>query len=133
MKTAIATLILALAAGTAHGQGFNIQRHEPTAAGEWSFAVDHPWYTRSKYFGAAGITLDYAHNPLVFGTVSGGTFSKTQAVVGHQLTLHLDLIAGAEVHHIVEALFKAFGRALAEAVALDAGVKGVPSTKGVLE
>jgi len=93
MKTAIATLILALAAGTAHGQGFNIQRHEPTAAGEWSFAVDHPWYTRSKYFGAAGITLDYAHNPLVFGTVSGGTFSKTQAVVGHQLTLHLDLAA----------------------------------------
>ncbi|NLF17167.1 MAG: imidazoleglycerol-phosphate dehydratase HisB [Lentisphaerae bacterium] len=49
------------------------------------------------------------------------------------LTLHLDLIAGAEVHHAFEALFKAFGRALAEAVALDAGVKGVPSTKGVLE
>ncbi len=49
------------------------------------------------------------------------------------LTLHLDLLAGAEVHHAFEALFKAFGRALAEAVALDAGVKGVPSTKGVLE
>jgi len=49
------------------------------------------------------------------------------------LTLHLDLLAGAEVHHAFEALFKAFGRALAEAVALDAGVQGVPSTKGVLE
>ena len=46
--------------------GFQINRYEPTAAGEWSFWVDHPWYSSTRYF-AAGITLNYAHNPLVFG------------------------------------------------------------------
>jgi imidazoleglycerol-phosphate dehydratase len=49
------------------------------------------------------------------------------------LTLHLDLLAGAEVHHAFEAIFKAFGRALDQAVAHDPCSTGVPSTKGVLE
>ena len=48
-------------------------------------------------------------------------------------TLHLDLLAGAEVHHTFEAVFKAFGRALDQAVADDPRSTGVPSTKGVLE
>jgi imidazoleglycerol-phosphate dehydratase len=49
------------------------------------------------------------------------------------LTLHLDLLAGEENHHIFEAVFKAFGRALGQAVRLDPRCTGVPSTKGVLE
>jgi len=49
------------------------------------------------------------------------------------LTLHLDLLAGAEVHHAFEAIFKALGRALDQAAAVDPGSTGVPSTKGVLE
>jgi imidazoleglycerol-phosphate dehydratase len=49
-----------------------------------------------------------------------------------RLNLHLDLIRGRNSHHIAEATFKATARALAMAVAVDARVKGVPSTKGTL-
>lgn len=48
------------------------------------------------------------------------------------LTVHLDLVRGDNPHHIVEAAFKAFARALDAATALDPRVSGVPSTKGVL-
>ncbi len=47
------------------------------------------------------------------------------------LTLHVDLLACEENHHGLEAIFKAFGRALAQAVAVNG--KAVMSTKGVLE
>ena len=48
-----------------------------------------------------------------------------------KLTLHLRVEAGTNTHHVVEALFKAFARALRAAVA-QTGPGGVPSTKGVL-
>lgn len=48
------------------------------------------------------------------------------------LTLHLRLLAGRNAHHIAEAAFKAFGRALDQATRLDERVAGIPSTKGVL-
>lgn len=48
------------------------------------------------------------------------------------ITLHLRQMAGVNGHHIVEGAFKAFGRALAQAVALSDRIQGVPSTKGVL-
>ena len=49
------------------------------------------------------------------------------------ITLHLRQLAGDNVHHILEAAFKACGRALREAVAIDGALAGeVPSTKGVL-
>jgi imidazoleglycerol-phosphate dehydratase len=48
------------------------------------------------------------------------------------ITLHLHLVYGRNIHHCIEALFKAAGRALRQAVALDPKVKGVPSTKGSL-
>jgi imidazoleglycerol-phosphate dehydratase len=48
-----------------------------------------------------------------------------------KLTLHLRLEAGSNTHHMLEALFKAFARALRAAVA-ETGSGGVPSTKGVL-
>jgi imidazoleglycerol-phosphate dehydratase len=49
-----------------------------------------------------------------------------------RLTLHLRVERGTNVHHIVEAVFKAFARALGQATALDPAQRGVPSTKGVL-
>lgn len=53
-------------------------------------------------------------------------------VLNAGLTVHLDLIRGDNPHHIVEATFKAFARALEQATRLDPRVVGVPSTKGVL-
>jgi imidazoleglycerol-phosphate dehydratase len=49
-----------------------------------------------------------------------------------RLTLHLDLQAGTNAHHMIEACFKAFARALKAAVAVDPDETGVPSTKGTL-
>jgi imidazoleglycerol-phosphate dehydratase len=49
-----------------------------------------------------------------------------------KLTLHARVEAGTNAHHMVEATFKAFARALREAVAEDPRVQGVPSTKGLL-
>ncbi len=49
-----------------------------------------------------------------------------------RLTLHLDLQAGTNAHHMIEACFKAFARALRAAVAVDPTETGVPSTKGTL-
>jgi len=48
------------------------------------------------------------------------------------ITLHLDSLHGSNNHHIAEAVFKAFGRALREAVAVDPSIRGVLSTKGQL-
>jgi imidazoleglycerol-phosphate dehydratase len=50
-----------------------------------------------------------------------------------RITLHLNLRYGSNVHHSIEGLFKAFARALREAVSQDPRVKGVPSTKGMLQ
>lgn len=48
------------------------------------------------------------------------------------MTLHVRLLYGRNTHHIIEAIFKAFARALAEGVAIDSRVKGVMSSKGKL-
>jgi imidazoleglycerol-phosphate dehydratase len=56
-----------------------------------------------------------------------------RAVAGAaKLTLHVRVEAGSNAHHMVEASFKAFARALRVAAELDDRVEGVPSTKGVL-
>lgn len=56
-----------------------------------------------------------------------------QAFVNNgSLTLHVQSHYGRNTHHIIEAIFKALGRALKQAVAIDPRVKGVPSTKKVL-
>jgi imidazoleglycerol-phosphate dehydratase len=49
-----------------------------------------------------------------------------------KLTLHLRVEAGSNAHHMIEAAFKAFARALRQAVAIDPSEPGVPSTKGTL-
>ncbi|MBI3312141.1 MAG: imidazoleglycerol-phosphate dehydratase [Candidatus Omnitrophica bacterium] len=49
------------------------------------------------------------------------------------ITLHIDVLkAGGDIHHLLESVFKALGRALRAAVEKDPRVKGVPSTKGKL-
>lgn len=57
-----------------------------------------------------------------------------QGLVNHaRLTLHVDNIEGKNSHHIAETIFKAFGRALRQAVEIDSRMQGVlPSTKGAL-
>ena len=49
-----------------------------------------------------------------------------------RITLHIIVHYGRNTHHMIEAVFKALGRALDEATQLDPRVKGVPSTKGML-
>ena len=56
-----------------------------------------------------------------------------QAVSNHgRITLHVDAIRGNNNHHIIETVFKAFGRALRMAVESDPRVYDIPSTKGAL-
>jgi len=49
-----------------------------------------------------------------------------------KLTLHVRVEAGSNAHHMIEAAFKSFARALREAAAIDPTEQGVPSTKGTL-
>ena len=58
-------------------------------------------------------------------------FLRALAVNG-LLTLHVRLLTGKNTHHIIEAVFKALGRALRSAIAVVDPAGGVPSTKGVL-
>jgi imidazoleglycerol-phosphate dehydratase len=56
-----------------------------------------------------------------------------EAIVFHaMLTVHITVLAGRDPHHIAEAEFKAFARAMRQAVSLDPRVDGIPSTKGAL-
>lgn len=55
------------------------------------------------------------------------TFAKNANV-----NLHVEIYSGEDVHHVLEAVFKAFGIAMDEATQLDVRRKGVPSTKGVI-
>lgn len=88
--------------------------------------------------------LDFSGRPfLVFGAeipkIQLGNYDTEmteeffRAVAMHcGLTLHIRVLYGSNVHHIIEAIFKAFARAVAEAAAVDPRVKGVMSSKGVL-
>ena len=56
-----------------------------------------------------------------------------EAITFHAaITVHITVMGGRDPHHIAEAEFKAFARALRQAVALDPRVQGIPSTKGAL-
>jgi imidazoleglycerol-phosphate dehydratase len=56
-----------------------------------------------------------------------------QAVVNRAgLTLHLKVLAGENVHHIIEAMFKGFGRAIRQAGSIQEGRSRIRSTKGIL-
>lgn len=53
--------------------------------------------------------------------------------VNARMTLHIRLHYGKNLHHCLEAIYKAFGRALRAAITLDPKVSGAPSTKGILD
>ena len=56
-----------------------------------------------------------------------------QALVNNAgMTLHVEIISGEDTYHIIEAVFKALGRALKDAVSIDPRIKGILSTKGKL-
>ena len=93
----------------------------------------------------AQVALDVSGRPLCSmegirlpaGNIAGFEHEETEeffrAVASSaRLTLHLDLQAGTNAHHMIEACFKAFARALRAAVAVDPRETGVPSTKGTL-
>jgi imidazoleglycerol-phosphate dehydratase len=92
----------------------------------------------------AMVSLDISGRPyLAFSPVLppqniGGFSSELveeffRAVAMHAgLTIHVQLLAGKNAHHCVEAIFKAFGRALGDAVRVDNRIHGVMSTKGLL-
>ena len=49
------------------------------------------------------------------------------------ITLHINLLYGKNSHHIIEAIFKALGRALDEASSQDNRIDDIPSTKGIID
>src|SRR5690625_3235194 len=92
----------------------------------------------------ANVTLDISGRPYLVYNIEGlkdkvGQFDTElveeffRGFTNHaQLTLHINLHYGTNSHHIIEAIFKAFGRALAEASTIDEKISGIPSTKGLL-
>ena len=91
------------------------------------------------------VALDFSGRPyLVYGLVIPnqrvGTYDTElirefyQAVVNHaQMTLHVRMLESGNSHHIIEASFKAFARALRMAVELDPRrISTIPSSKGIL-
>ncbi|MBN2466814.1 MAG: imidazoleglycerol-phosphate dehydratase HisB [Deltaproteobacteria bacterium] len=75
--------------------------------------------------------------PISHGTVGGFDIEVIkeffQALTNSGgITLHINVPYGDNRHHIIEAVFKAFGRALSKAVTIDARIQGVMSTKGLL-
>ncbi len=71
---------------------------------------------------------------LIGGHFTGSLVRHVFESIAHNaaITLHVNLLAGRDGHHIAEAQFKAFARALRKAVEKDARVQGIPSTKGSL-
>ncbi len=77
------------------------------------------------------------HADLPTGSIAGFDHEETEeffraVAMTAKLTVHLRVEAGTNAHHMIEAAFKSFARALRAAVALDATETGVPSTKGTL-
>jgi len=71
--------------------------------------------------GATG-TFDHELTEEFFRAIASSAF----------LTIHLTIDSGTNAHHMIEAAFKAFARALRQAVAIDPREEGIPSTKGTL-
>jgi len=93
----------------------------------------------------ARVVIDISNRPVLVYRVTlkkttTGTFDTGlikeffRAVATHAgMTLHIDLLSGDEPHHVSEAIFKAFGRALDQATGTENRLNGkLPSTKGAL-
>lgn len=77
--------------------------------------------------------VDAVLTPLIGSYDSELTEEFLRALCVHAgITLHVKLMHGKNSHHIVEAIFKALGRALGDAVRKDPRIQGVMSTKGML-
>ncbi len=83
--------------------------------------------------GRSYIRLDAAFSAERVGTLETECVPEFFRALAEQagITLHMDLLAGRNTHHSIEAIFKAFGRALKEAVEVTG--TAMPSTKGILE
>ena len=127
------------------------------ASGDTDIDVHHTVEDVAISFGEASVPLDEAlahavvdvsgRPYLVHGGepagqeyhLIGGHFTGSltrhvfEAITLHaQICLHMRVLAGRDPHHIVEAQFKAFARALRAAIESDPRVDGIPSTKGLL-
>lgn len=92
----------------------------------------------------ASVVIDFSNRPFLaynvnFLRAKTGTFDSElveeffKAFVNtSRTTLHVNLLYGENTHHVIEAVFKAFGQALDEATSTDTRIRGVRSTKGVL-
>jgi imidazoleglycerol-phosphate dehydratase len=93
----------------------------------------------------ASVSLDISGRPYLVYKVNFPKKSKLknfepdliedffQAFVSNAgITLHVGVPYGRNTHHIIEAVFKALGRALRQSISVDPRVKGIPSTKGKL-
>lgn len=71
---------------------------------------------------------------LIGGHFTGSLVRHVFESIAHNaaITIHVNVLAGRDAHHIAEAQFKAFARALRKAVEKDPRVVGIPSTKGSL-
>lgn len=80
------------------------------------------------------LAYDVKPEPPEVGGISARLYREFfQALVNNAgLTLHIAMLSGEEGHHMLEAVFKAFGRALDAAAACDPRRQGPPSTKGTL-
>lgn len=90
------------------------------------------------------ISLDISGRPYLVYHVEGlkdkvGSFDTElveeffQAFATHaKVTLHINVAYGKNSHHIIESIFKGFGRALDQATMINPRIKGIPSTKGAL-
>ncbi|MEB3103164.1 imidazoleglycerol-phosphate dehydratase HisB [Ferviditalea candida] len=92
----------------------------------------------------AQVAIDISNRPHLeyraeFPSAQVGSFSTEMVheflwkfALEARITLHVIVHYGRNTHHMIEAVFKALGRALDEASSIDPRVQGVPSTKGVL-
>ena len=80
------------------------------------------------------LVLDVPLPPVMLGNFSAEMVEEFLRAFAFSagITLHVRLICGQNTHHIIEAVFKALGRALDEATQLDPRIRGVMSTKGTL-
>jgi imidazoleglycerol-phosphate dehydratase len=120
------------------GQALDVALGDRTAIGRYG------WATTPMDEARASCAIDISGRPFTLfeadlppGSTGGFEHELTEeffrAVANAaKLTLHLRVETGNNAHHMIEAAFKAFARALRQAVSIDPSETGVPSTKGTL-
>jgi imidazoleglycerol-phosphate dehydratase len=114
------------------------------ALGDRAGIVRYGWATLPMDEARASAAIDISGRPFTLfeaelppGSTGGFEHELTEEFFralanAAKLTLHLRVESGTNAHHMIEAAFKAFARALRQAVAIDPTETGVPSTKGTL-